>query len=319
MTGKEKRDLPSHRQVQTLIDTIRNDNKSGSTELAEKAVKTFQLLFQNNKDTSVVLLKQSLQRTGIDLVNAQPEMAILFSLVNGLLLELEPLKELKEVRRRGETFCKQFLDRIMETPHRIGSHLLSELQNHNVILLHSYSSTVLKVLLYAKSQGLRFSVICTESRPANEGILLAKYLARNKVDVTLITDAALCSMLPTVDCALVGVDAITKEGVWNKMGTMGLLLDSWELQIPSYVISATEKILPEAYPFVYRERDPRELLAEPVDNVKPLNYYFDRTPWKYIQHVVTNEGGLSISALHERMKTLKIHSVFTSQVLREQF
>jgi translation initiation factor 2B subunit (eIF-2B alpha/beta/delta family) len=317
MTGKEKEDLPLHKQVQTLIDTIRNDNKSGSTELAEKAVKTFQLLFQNNKDTSMLSLKQSLQRTGIDLVNAQPEMAILFSLVNGLLLELEPLKELKKIRHQSEIFCQQFLDRMKETPRRIGSYLLAELQNHDTILLHSYSSTVLKVLLYAKSQGLKFSVICTESRPANEGILLAKYLAQSKIDVTLITDAALCSMLPTVDYTLVGVDAITKDGVWNKMGTMGLLLAGWELRIPRYVICGTEKILPEAYPFVYRARDPQELLAKPIDNVKPLNYYFDRTPWKYIQHVITNEGPLPVSALHKRMKTLKIHSVFTSPVLRE--
>ena len=228
--------------------------------------------------------------------------------------KIEPLEEVDEIRQDGHLFCQRFLLRIKETPHCIGAYLLDELRKYDTLLLHSYSSTVLKMLLYAKREGCSFSVICTESRPAYEGILLAKNLAANNINVTLVTDAAIGSMLPTVDCTIVGVDAITKEGIWNKTGTMGILLSSWTLHIPSYNLSGIEKILPERYSPTYRKRDPQELLSEPIDKLQPFNYYFDMTPWSYIQHIVTNEGPLSVSAIQKRMKALKLHQMFTSMV-----
>ena len=314
MGSKKQEDVHLPQSIQAQINAIRSDTTSGSTNLAERAVEIFQRLFQEKKVASAYSLKKSLERTGLALVNAQPEMAILFSLVNGLLLELDPLKEPAEIRQHGGLFCQRFLHRIKDTPHCIGAYLLDDLRNYATLLLHSYSSTVLKMLLYAKSQGCTFSVVCTESRPACEGILLAKVLAANNIDVTLVTDAAIGSMLSTVDCTLAGVDALTKEGVWNKTGTMGMLIASWTLRIPSYIISGTEKTLPEKYSPTYRLRDPQELLSESIDKVKPFNYYFDRTPWKYIQQIVTNEGPLSVSVIQKRMKTLKLHHVFTPLV-----
>lgn len=314
MNSKNHVDVNLPQYIQTRIDAIRHDTISGSADLAERGVELLQLLLQDMKVSSVDVLKKSLEQTGLALVTAQPEMALLFSLVNGLLLELDPLEEVEEIQKDGNLFCQRFLLRIKGTPHCIGAYLLDELRKCDTLLLHSYSSTVLKVLLYAKREGCSFSVVCTESRPAYEGILLAKNLAANNINVTLVTDAAIGSMLPTVDCTLVGVDAITKEGVWNKTGTMGILLSSWTLHIPSYTICGIEKILPERYSPTYRQRDPQELLSEPLDKVQPFNYYFDRTPWKYIQHVITNEGPLSVSAIQKRMKALKLHHVFTSLV-----
>lgn len=73
----------------------------------------------------------------------------------------------------------------------ISRNTLKLTKNNSTIITHSYSSTVLNSLVYAKKSGRNFIVICTESRPINEGVKLAEKLGKNKIKVKLIVDPAL--------------------------------------------------------------------------------------------------------------------------------
>lgn len=60
------------------------------------------------------------------------------------------------------------------------------------------------------------ATVC-ESRPLFEGVRLAKQLQRSGACVTVITDAQAGLFMDNADCVIVGADAITEQGVVNKV------------------------------------------------------------------------------------------------------
>ena len=75
---------------------------------------------------------------------------------------------------------------------------------------------------------MRFDVICTESRPINEGVNLAAKLGGEGIRVKLVIDAAVCSILPQAQIVLIGADSLSAKGLVNKIGTLCLALAARE-------------------------------------------------------------------------------------------
>jgi len=111
-----------------------------------------------------------------------------------------------------------------------------------LVFAYSFSSTVLSSLLYARSQGKVFRVVCTESRPSMEGRKLAARLAAGGIEVTHTFDTALGLLLSECSIALMGADAIGKPGLVNKMGSFPLAATCKSLGIPLYSCAGTEKL-----------------------------------------------------------------------------
>ena len=112
-----------------------------------------------------------------------------------------------------------------------------------VVLTHSHSSTVREALFHAWNGGKKFSVICTESRPMNEGTILAKKLAEKGISVTLISDSAVFHFIDRSDIVLLGADSIIRTSIRNKIGTSGIAHYCKEKGIPCYSLCSTQKIL----------------------------------------------------------------------------
>ncbi len=192
----------------------------------------------------------------------------------------EILEELKQVLRQS---AAERLHSLREAETRIIQTGTSLIKEGSLLLTHSRSSTVEKILLHAY-QKKWFRVIVTESRPNFEGNLLAEILGKAGIPVTLIVDAAASVFNP--DVVLVGADSITPEYVINKIGTRFLAAC-----FPTYVACSTNKFTEEEV--IIEERDPAEVLTEQYENVTIRNYYFDRTPLKFIAGFITEHGILT--------------------------
>jgi translation initiation factor 2B subunit (eIF-2B alpha/beta/delta family) len=152
-----------------------------------------------------------------------------------------------------------------------------------LVLTHSRSSVVEKILISAYRK-VPFHLIVTESRPNNEGHLLAESLAEQGIPVTFIVDAAAGTIHP--DMVLVGADAVTPSHVVNKIGTVLLAA-----KFPLYVACTTHKFTSEDVEI--DEEDPHEVLAHAHPRITVKNYYFDRTPLHMVTGFVTEKGILS--------------------------
>jgi methylthioribose-1-phosphate isomerase len=160
--------------------------------------------------------------------------------------------------------------------------------------------TALGVIRAAVEEGKAISVVSCETRPLNQGSRLTVWeLMQDKIPVTLIPDSAAGMMMRKglIDKVIVGADRITKDAVFNKIGTYTHSVLAKEHKMPFYVaapISTFDSTLLER-DVVIEERDPDELrrihdvMLAPAD-ASVYNPAFDATPVENVTAVITEDG-----------------------------
>jgi len=290
--------------INKSIEEIQLDNTSGSVELAKKSAEIFINLVDENLNYAQI------KNISYSLIKAQPNMASIFNLANNLMLEMDKHKNQKP-KDIVNKYCKKFLKDLESSDKLISKLATKIIKNSSTIITHSYSSTVLNTLLYAKKSGKKFSVICTESRPKNEGIKLATQLGKNNIKVKLLVDSAVFSFISYSDMVLVGGDAVTNSGLINKIGTKGIILTAKHHNTPTYALCSTIKFLPKNYQVTLDHlKNPDEITKIKISNVTPINYYFDFTPLDFITGIITEKKILKPLGVKNKINKLKIHRSF---------
>jgi translation initiation factor eIF-2B subunit delta len=296
--------------LERLIRDLAEDKTSGAAELARDAAEVLVVLAKQSEARDLDSFLGELSATGRKLIQAQPSMAPLFNLVNRVLSSLDGVGSLDEARQKVEAGARRFVQELASSGERIAAESLTLLADGCTVLTHSRSSTVLSALVLARSRGVEFEVVCTESRPLYEGRKVAEVLSKAGIRTTLVTEASVSHVLPRADLVMVGADSISGEGLVNKMGTCGVALAARAHGVPFYALCGTEKLLPEGYPYFEIEaRDPEEVWPGFPQAVEVLNYYFEVTPLEYVSSLVTERGELTQEELEEMLDGLKIHQM----------
>lgn len=204
------------------------------------------------------------------------------------------------VSENAAMFCRRS-EMAVEEIAKIGAR---RIQDGDVILTHCNSSAALGVIKEAHRQGKDIKVYATESRPWRQGILTVNDLADAGVDVTLVIDSAVRSVMRKVDKVFVGADTVTSQGALiNKVGTSQLALVAHEARVHFYVCAETYKFSPMTLfgdSVTIEERDVSEVVrpGEVRDSVKIFNPVFDSTPAAYIDAIVTEVGMMSPGSVY---------------------
>ncbi|MBI3695611.1 MAG: hypothetical protein HY238_12330 [Acidobacteria bacterium] len=145
----------------------------------------------------------------------------------------------------------------------IAAHLDPLVPPGSTVITLSHSSTVEAAL-----PGRRVYVL--ESLPGGEGRTLAARLGAE-----LVPDAAMGRIVPSVDCALVGIDAFDRSGaILHKVGTLPLALCCAHFHKPFYAAGHSFKLSPTPTAEMLAAAGPR----------------FDRTPPDLITGLITEQG-----------------------------
>jgi len=205
---------------------------------------------------------------------------------------------------------KRHVSSVRDAVASLGSRRISD---GDVILTHSYSSTIINLLRKALERGVTFSVYVTESRPIGEGLITAEALSRMGIKTILVVDSAVRFVMKKVNKVVVGADAVAANGaVVNKIGTSLVALAAKEARVRVYVAAGTYKF---GFETVFGEliegvmlNDPNliipckewvEKLAGRVVAREPL---FDVTPPEYIDAIITEHGLVAPQAIPILMK-----------------
>jgi len=283
-------------EVEARIRGIRTDRTHGASWLSRAAVETLRLQAERSKASSACELLEELKEVGRELVQARPSMA---PLANGVCQVVQDILRSGEedvaslrlftARRAGEWIEESEGALAKAAEH--ASHLISR---GAVVMTHSYSSTGITALRMCRDKGIR--VVATESRPLFEGRRTARELAASGLGVTLIVDSAMGYLMRNVDVALVGADSILADGsVVNKVGTYLMALAARENGVPLYAVCETSKFSVASLTGQgarLEEGEPGEV-AEGLEGVEARNIYFEVTPSRLVNRVVTERGALS--------------------------
>lgn len=248
------RPLPA--PIERALLRIACDHLSGSTALAARGARLLQ------RAARAGVAKQVAGR----LLEAHPRMASMRFVVD---------------RALHEGTCAA--DEILRLSREAGEQAAALIPEGAIVLTHSASSAVFSAL----ARVARVRVIATESRPKLEGVRQARRLSRSGIDVELIVDSAAGIHLARAGFLLTGADAITRDGVVNKIGTSMLVRAAMDHGVPRYAVCGSDKILPPGAVLPPEHPKPASEIAR---GIPASNYYFDETPLDWWTGIVTENG-----------------------------
>jgi len=194
--------------------------------------------------------------------------------------------------------------------HAIGKHGAALLPDTCTVLTHcnagalacSSWGTALGVIRSAVNAGKQLNVIACETRPLLQGARLTAWeLARDGIDVTVITDSTAAYLMRKgeIDAVLVGADRITRDAVFNKIGTYMHAVCARHHAIPFYVAAPLSTFdannTEEDVIIEERGRDEVTIIGSRTfvpDGAQVKNYAFDATPMELVTAVITETGVL---------------------------
>ena len=261
--------------LKVLLKEIGADRRSGAHALAERAAEGIKGYLQGGgewgEEVAEVLCR--------GLMEAQPSMAPLLNLA----------ERLKGCKTSQETEGKvdEFLRSLREGTEAVLQEARGVIEGKRVVT-HSYSFTVMEAFGRWRPQ----EVLCPEGRPLCEGVRTARELGERGIRVQVVVDGAAVALLRGWQCVVVGADALTPQGLINKVGTYALALGARREGIPFFVLAGWEKFLSEGTLEHLRieERPPEEVTSETIPSGRIRNIYFDITPWDLIEGVITPQG-----------------------------
>lgn len=204
----------------------------------------------------------------------------------------------------ADAFVKKSKDSA-ETIAKIGA---KRIVDGDVIITHCNSSAAVGIMKEAHRQGKKFKVYATESRPWRQGIITVNELADAGIDVTLIIDSCVRTVMAGATKVFVGADTVTSEGsLINKIGTSQVALAAHEASVPFYVCTETYKFSPKTIfgeTVNIEDRGRKEVVPEGEirDSVKVMNPVFDTTPAKYITAIITEDGIMPPSEVYNILR-----------------
>ncbi len=294
--------------ISEAIANIRLDTTTSAAELAERAADVLLQRAKTGAAASAEAFRRELLATGLSLIRAQPSVAPMVNLVNDVLWKLESVESPTAMRQAVSEAADGFRRQLRLHEVAIAEAVLPLIHEGAVVLIHGRSTTVRAALRHAQRAGRRFSVICTESRPAYEGRTQVQELAASGIAVTMVTDALGPTMVHQAELVLVGADLLSSDGLVNRVGTYGLALACANNNVPIYTLCGSEKFLPPGYtPPSQLHWPAQQAWSEAPDTIAIKNYYFDMTPLPLIKGIVTEKGVLTSEGIEAWLATTRLH------------
>jgi len=288
-------------EIQILIEEIRTDKTHGASQLARQAAEVFRQAAETSPATHAQALIEELTEVGQELEKVRPAMAPLYNVVYGItrvFAERLPGKFIEEARRIAVGLADGAVQHSYLAVARVADYGAGLLKDGDVVLTHSYSSTVIAALRRAL-QEKAISALVTRSGAGRTGGALAAELDGYGVPVTLIDDTAIGVYIKQASVVFLGADRITRDGVLvNGVGTYPLVLAAKQAEVPCYALCESLKFDPrvEASAVDLEDRDTAEIdVSEDAAEIPRYNPHFDLTPLDLLNGVVT-EGGLMTPA-----------------------
>ncbi|HEY0090288.1 MAG TPA: hypothetical protein VGB37_15675 [Candidatus Lokiarchaeia archaeon] len=296
-------------KIQKMLADLRNDNTSGANELIDQAIQIIKIFLNSEKDEKVDL-KDRFIKLSREIMDSKPSIAPLINTIGFLTHDLISYNK-ENILNKIEQFYVEKTNREKNLEYTFQKFISKEYKNRAKIMLISYSSTLLNLLL--KFKEFQFEIYILESRPLLEGHRTAETLAPY-FKTHIIIDTAIGAFIEVIDCVFLGIDSILNDGsIVNKIGSYPLAVLARENKKPVYAVGDSfkynlkshfgQKIVIETNPSteVYN----KEILNE---NLSVHNYYFDITPSKYITKIISDLGEFTPKKFVSKVKkTLSIN------------
>ena len=292
-------------EIQVQIEAIKNNATDGASELARQAIMVMKATAETSEADNArdFLLEQ--KEVGKRLIAARRTMAPIPNIITRYLREIikEDRKDnLESTRRQAVSLADDMHRDSVNAVSKIIDSTAELIENRDVILTHSYSSTVAAAIKEIAGLKRGIKVIVTKSGTGRYGERTAQELAEDGIPVLYIDDTAIGLYISGVNKVLVGADRITADGkIINGVGTYTIAAAAKMNNIPVYVLCETLKFdfAISSSKVDLEERGNTGLIEEGVlpPEVKISNPTFDITPLDFITAIISENGVVTADKL----------------------
>lgn len=291
--------------VCVTAEKIRKLEVQGARNVAIAAIKAYETLaMQTQAKSRRDFIAELLDAQKIFYASRETE-PLMRNAIRWIITRVEDSDErgVTELAHCVTSSSQNFQKGLAASKERIAEIGANRIRDGSVVFTHCHSSTVTNMLAKAKSEGKKFEVICTETRPAFQGRITARELLELGIKTTFIVDSSARTFMHDIDLVVVGADAITSEGnVVNKIGTGSIAVSAHESRKPFYVVSEVLKFSPATLYGEYEkieERRSEEIWKEAPAGLIIRNPAFDVTPRDLIHGIICEEGIISPHTISE--------------------
>jgi translation initiation factor eIF-2B subunit beta len=249
-------------------------------------------------------LKEETQKEQMaSLEKGQKSRRSLSNLINNILEEQQEEKyeeNHSDLKIRISEDIKELVEEITSSYENVSEQSIQHIHANEVIMTFGRSRTVEAFLkdAYGKGKKRNFQCIVAEAAPSYGGREMAKILAEEGIETTLIPDSAIYAMMARVNKVIVGTHSVMANGgLLAQAGTHILALAAKYHSIPLLVCTALYKLTP-IYPADHdlELRSPEEILpfeevAGSMADVTVINPAWDYIPPELVSLYITNQGG----------------------------
>ncbi len=269
----------------SVVNDIKNLKIQGASEIAKAAVIDLNSCGNRLRSKTRDDFIEELEVRAEKLKGARPTEPALQNCVNSAMSKMKRSKSTEMLKLKKELFmhCKEEVLRIKTYMKKIEEFGVSVIPENSIVLTHCHSHNVVNILKKADP----VKVFATETRPRFQGRLTAKEISSAGIETEQIVDDAVADVMKQVDLVIIGADAITKDGVVNKVGSKMIAEIAFDYKRPLYVAASTLKIIDK---IDIEVRDSSEVWKDAPKNIKIKNYAFDVVPYKHITKIITEKG-----------------------------
>jgi methylthioribose-1-phosphate isomerase len=313
------------RSIERLATAIRRLSIRGAPALGVAGAYGVALAAVLAKKKEINAVMEKVNRDAELLRKTRPTAINLAWGIDRVLAVMKPARDGDEACSRAIAEAEAIAREDTACCHAIGRHGAALLTDTCTVLTHcnagalacSSWGTALGVIRSAVEAGKKVKVISCETRPLLQGARLTAWeLSRDGIDVTTITDSMAAHFMRAgaIDAVIVGADRITRDVVFNKIGTYMHAVCARHHAIPFYVAApfSTFDLEKTERDVIIEERGREEVttIGNRVfvpDRARVENPAFDATPMDLVTALVTEHGvfrpPLDIRSLLSRTST----------------
>jgi methylthioribose-1-phosphate isomerase len=296
------------KSIRELIGAIKSLQVRGAPALGAAGAYGIALAAQLSRTANPFDMLQEMELAGEMIKGSRPTAVNLSWGVDRVLKVVADQDTAEGIREAALAEAEQIAAEDIAINKAIGRNGAKLLEDGDNVLTHCNAGrlacvgwgTALGVIRSAVKAGKQIHVYACETRPLNQGSRLTAWeLATDGIPVTLICDSMSGSLMRKgrIDKAIVGADRITKDAVFNKIGTYSHAVLAKYHRVPFYVAAplSTFDLAHREAEITVEERDPEEvctlagtkLAPEGIDVYNPA---FDATPLELVSALITEKG-----------------------------
>ncbi len=272
-----------------LIKEIAEDHIRGASQLFRRTLQVFpqvaEILPASKKQARQIL--KPLSRA---LKNAQPSMAPMVNLAHYVDQMMKNDFDVPVIASAFQAIPHAVERKLRKEQDAIVREALQVCAPFKKVLAHSRSSVVEAFLREWACQDDEREIWISESRPMQEGKMMAQALSDLTNRIVLLVDDARGLALNHVDFVIIGADRISETHVCNKIGSSSLACLAYQKKIPVIVLAEIIKFAPESVKLGEESSHAAAEICEDAPNIEIFNYYFEECPLNWIDKIVTPLG-----------------------------